>query len=217
MIPTVSVPPNGNGQFNCSMWVGQVGGDPVSLLQAGVEHEVSSGWFGGPSYYPWLEWFPAESVKINNFPVAPGQTIIVMVGVVDGANQDALSGPGQVSMVNLSTGTGITPIVVPIPTVDFNGNAIDPPITKVPSEQANWILERPSEVVNGVPTPNKLADYGAAVMNGGTFFKDAEAIFVGEEDHGRILNMLGNDGVTTLSSAGEAPELMLQFTGGSSQ
>ena len=61
-------------------------GSAETLFQAGTEQDatLSTGIFGGlsSSYYAWYEWFPGPTVKLdqNDFPVAPGQGVTVMVG-----------------------------------------------------------------------------------------------------------------------------------------
>jgi hypothetical protein len=215
IVPASTVPPGGADDYFSSLWVGLNG---ASLFQAGTEQDatLSSGFFGGlsSSYYAWYEWFPAGGVQISGFDIAPGQTVTVMVGVVDPSDQDASLGPGLVNMLNVSSGVAITPIVVQIPTKDFNGNTIDPPITVVPGPQAVWILERPSLNDNGTLTPSALADYGQAIMNGGAMVKNADVLTVGENDESTLVNMIADNGVTVLSTVEESPELCYIFTGG---
>ena len=218
IIPAVSIPDGVSGDFLSSIWVGLLGS---SLLQAGTEQDVSSGTFGGSSYYAWYEWFPASPVQIGGFPVGPGQAITVMVGVLDPASFPN-NQPGVVSMLNVATGVAITPIVVPIPTQDFNGNSISPPIQTVPSHHPVWILERPSLPINGNPVPQALSDYGEAVMNGGASIKSSDvgvgdnAVTVGVDDAGTLLNMVVDVpffGNFEYSTATEDPELQFNYAG----
>jgi hypothetical protein len=218
IIPAVTIPDGVSGDFYSSMWVGLNG---LSLLQAGTEQDVSSGLFGGTSYYAWYEWFPAPPVQVGGFPVEPGQAVTVMVGVLDPSNFPA-SQPGVINMLNVATGVAITPIVVPIPTQDFNGNPIAPPIQGVPSSQPLWILERPSMLINGQVVPQALSDYGEAAMNGGASIKTADvgvednSVTVGEDDNGTLLSMVINVpffGNLEVSTATEDPELQFYFAG----
>jgi hypothetical protein len=179
---------------------------------------LNNGIFGGlsTSYYAWIEWFPGPSIQVNNFPVAPGDAMIVNISPLNDG-----SGGGIVWLFDFTTGIGSS-LVVPIPTLDFNGNTIDPPISGPPSNEAVWILERPSTVVNGVATPTALADYGEAVMAeagaAGTSISEGKSetdpVYVGSNDQGILINMFANDGVTMLSNAVEVPELQFYFTGG---
>lgn len=217
VIPSVTVPPGGADAYNSSLWVGLNG---PSLLQAGTEQDatLNNGIFGGlsTSYYAWIEWFPGPSIQVNNFPVAPGDAMIVNISPLNDG-----SGGGIVWLFDFTTGIGSS-LVVPIPTLDFNGNTIDPPISGPPSNEAVWILERPSTVVNGVATPTALADYGEAVMAeagaAGTSISEGKSetdpVYVGSNDQGILINMFANDGVTMLSNAVEVPELQFYFTGG---
>jgi hypothetical protein len=72
------VVPSINDQFRSftgyeSEWVGIDGNCNCNdLIQDGTELD----WTGGkPSYYAWIESIPQPEVKINNFPVAPGDVI----------------------------------------------------------------------------------------------------------------------------------------------
>jgi hypothetical protein len=218
IVPAATVPPGGADDYYSSLWVGL--NDNASLFQAGTEQDstLSTGIFGGlsSSYYAWYEWYPGPTVQVGQFPVTAGQGVIVTVGPQQyPGDPSASSGPGLVSMFNFSTGTAITPIVVQIPTVDFNGNTITPPILGLPSVQVDWILERPTLVSNGTQSLSALADYGEAVIiSGGALVKDVSAVTVGSNDQGTLLNMLADDGVTVLSTVAEIPELQFTFTGG---
>jgi hypothetical protein len=217
-IPEVRQPAGGSGVYYSAMWVGLNEGR--SLFQAGTESDSSIfgnlGPFGPTSdtCYAWYEWFPGISVNIN-LPVLPGQAV--------GVNLEALSGgseQGVVQMINYTTGVAITPIVVSPPTVDFNNNPINPPITGVQGLNAVWVIERTASPVNGVPVPGPLADFGIAGFQFGGAIDAAKSgtslVTVGENDQGTLLNMIANDGVTVLSIAEERPGLVMFFTGGAS-
>jgi hypothetical protein len=203
------------------MWVG-LDDPPItqsslgSLLQAGTEQDN----FGSDivNYYAWFEWFPQPSVTVSNLAIQPGESVAVYVGNVDevaGGNQ------GLVTLFNYSSGVMTAPILVPIPTTDFNGNPISPPLPGVPTSRADWILERPSFVQNGQGVAGILADYGeASIIEGdavGTSTAggktSANAIFVGENDQGILHQMLADDGVTIISEANEVPGLQFLYTG----
>jgi hypothetical protein len=213
-VPQVIQPVGGSATYYSSMWAGL--NDGQSLFQAGTEQDPT--FLGGQANcYPWYEWFPAPTVQIG-FEVFPGQAV--------GVNLEPLndgSANGVVSMVNYTTGLAITPIVVPPPTQNLSGNLITPPILGVPSFQAEWILERPAFIANGVPVLQALADFGVAgFLFGGAVDIDStngqkaafDLVTVGENDQGTLLNMLANDGVTVLAQAQERPGLVFFFTGG---
>src|SRR5262249_49318322 len=141
---------------------------------------------------------------ISNFPIAPGEAIAVLVGNVE----DLPDGKqGSVIFMNYSTGVATAPILVPIPTTDFTGKTLDPPLPGVPSARASWILERTSFAEDGKAVPGTLADYGEASIiegdaigtstSGGKTF--ANGVFVGENDQGTLHQMLGDDGETVIS------------------
>ncbi|MFI5188195.1 MAG: G1 family glutamic endopeptidase [Chitinophagales bacterium] len=217
IVPSVRKPDGGHGDYYSSFWVGL--NDPQSLFQAGTEQRTTD-----DSYYAWFEWFPGPEIKLDkaddgdDFSIAPGQSITVfLASAADG------TGRGTVAMFNDSTGLAITTLIIPIPTLDFNNNPIVPAIAALPSSDAVWILERPSLVDNGVPTPAALADFAEAVMvtggaagtnPGGTGKNATDSFIIGNDDQGTLWTMLANDGVTKLSVPGELPELVFRFTGG---
>lgn len=201
-----------------SLWIG-LDDTQRSLLQAGTEHDsLMIGDDVGLGCYAWFEWFPQPSIAVSNLAVSPGQAIAVFVGnagELPGGNQ------GLVTFLNYSTGEATTPILVPVPTTDFNGQSLNPPLPGVPTRRASWILERPSVAQGGKAVPLPLADYGEASIiegdaigtstdSGKTF---ANGIFVGENDQGTLHQMLADDGVTVISEASEVPGLKFLYTG----
>jgi hypothetical protein len=213
-----------------SLWVG-LDDAPIkvlSLLQAGTEQDCTNlsdtpgvvSYAAG--YFAWFEWFPQPSVKLSNFFFNSGDAIAVYVG-----NVDVVAGGSQglVTFFNYTSGLASAPILVPIPTTDFNGNSINPPIPGVPTSRADWILERTSSPQNGKAVPGILADYGeASIIEGdavGTSTQggktSANAFFVGENDQGTLWQMLADDGVTIISEANEVPGLQFVYTGGPTQ
>jgi hypothetical protein len=230
MIPAVTVPPGGADSFVSSLWVGLNG--TSSLLQAGTEQDatLSNNLFGGLStnYYAWVEWFPGPSIALGqssdvdsdqSFPVGPGQVITVNI---ESFQVDPITSAipfwGVISMLNVSTGVAITPILINPPTLNFNGQPISPP--PFPTQQAVWILERPSSDENGQAVPGALAEFGEAVMlSGGALGSDivsgkgsAVSVIVGENDGGQLLNMVAADG-NLLAEASENPELIFTYVG----
>lgn len=212
-VPAVSLP-HGTLSARSSIWVG-LDDNARSLLQAGTEQDCL---FVSGIYYAWFEWFPQPSIGVSNFSVLPGHAVAVFVGNVE----ELAGGPqGLVTFVNYSTGEATAPILVPVPTTDFNGNMLSPPLPGVPSTRADWILERTSNAKNGKAVPDNLADYGeASIIEGdaiGTSVvsskTEANAFFVGENDQGTLHQMLADDGETVISEASETPGLKFFYTG----
>jgi Peptidase A4 family len=217
-VPSVQVPPGMNGTFYSSTWVGLGGyfkGDD-NLLQAGTSQNVDP--INGPSYYAWLEWFPASAVPLNNsagpdyFPINPGQTVAVMVGLYgDG------TGRGIFSMANLETGIMILPTIVPIPTINYAGKPISPSITAPSTLSAEWIVERPStQQPNGTLAYTELADYGELnFTNAGAMYLPAnshktEKIPATSDSNAVNVQMIADDNTTVLSE--EINTMALHFT-----
>jgi hypothetical protein len=212
----VATPAGGAGFYYSSLWIGL--GDSQSLLQAGTEQDTAFSLVPNTASttYAWYKWFPGTSVDVG-LEVLPGHS----VGVNLEPTNDG-TGSGQVSMINYTTGVAITPVVVVPPTTDFNNNPISPPILNVPSQQASWIMERPSLLENGVPVAQGLADFGISgflfggaldVTSGSVQKGPVSLVTLGEGDQGTLLNMLANDGVTVLAEAQERPGLTIFFTG----
>lgn len=200
VIPAVQVPPGKNGDFVSAAWVGLGGFTDLNLFQAGSEHDVSSG--GNPNYYMWVEWLTPQTMApeqpIVNFPVEPGQTVAVAVGVYgDG------SGRGYLTCANLETGKAI-----PFTILSKPDNSIEAPSTT----SAEWIAERTT--VNGVI--GELADYGELNITNAAATSDATAPkatnFLAATDANAItLTMLADDGVTPLSEEVVAQSLHYTF------
>jgi hypothetical protein len=230
-VPAVQVPTGQSGDFFSSAWVGLSGFGNNNLLQAGTEQDASLGYnlINGysSSYFAWVEWFPASPVQMGQsssqfpdglptFPIAPGQTVAVFVGEFgDG------SGRGLFSMANLETGLAITPLVVPIPTVDFMGNTIDPALTGPNQTSAEWIVERPGTLENGQLTLLELADYGevnftnagataAGPGSTGDVIK-TETIAAASDTNAISVTMIADDGTTPLSEETVTPALHFTF------
>jgi hypothetical protein len=82
VIPTViGLNPTGHDML-VGFWVGLDGWEAVGaqVLQAGIAAYVSD---GDVEWYAWTEWFTGEfqdpPVKVDNFPISPGDTITVLV------------------------------------------------------------------------------------------------------------------------------------------
>jgi hypothetical protein len=220
-IPAVQVPPvpppdaPSNPDYHMVAWVGLGGyGGVPNLLQAGTAGVVDAN--GAATYYAWFEWFPQLQVALagqqgqQNFPIGPGQTVAVYVGQ-DGGN-------GLVTIANLDTGIAITPIIVPIPTMDYQGNTITPPLT-FPSFSAEWIVERPSPPKNGMLTPAELADFGELTFTNATALGSPpelgpgkhEVIAAASDSNAIRMTMLADDGMTPLADETTISALHVTF------
>jgi len=89
-------------------WVGLDGMGNGQVLQAGIAASVTTeGWSdgnftpGSVYWWPWTEWFTTKfqdpAVKIDNFPIATGNTVVFIVC----AQQPDV---GEISVLNVSTG-----------------------------------------------------------------------------------------------------------------
>jgi hypothetical protein len=207
-IPMVQAPPGASGSFNSAVWVGLGGFVDKNLLQAGTEQDVDPK--GNVNYYAWVEWFPGFNYQIQNFPIAPGQTIAVFVS-------SYIGGTGIYSMANLETGQALPLTVIDPPTPGSGYSGYQYP-TSVSTTSAEWIVERPTLVApDGQKVLSELADYGE--LN----FTNA-GVMINEENSGKTeiiptisdsqafeLTMTADDNKTPLSEATMTPAVHLTF------
>lgn len=155
IIPTVGVPPEGQGReggWNSASWVGIDGmftSDDV--LQAGVEQRVDFN--GNARYYAWYEWYaPALPNSppyiwmtiIPNFPVKPGQQVYCNVQYLDHT-------AGIISFANDTTGEHFSITLAPPPGATFNASSCE------------WIMEAPDggEPISSLPRFSPVIFTGA--------------------------------------------------------
>jgi hypothetical protein len=129
------VVPSINNQFRSftgyeSEWVGIDGNCNCNdLIQDGTEQD----WTGGkPSYYAWIEFIPQPEVKINNFPVTPGDVIYAYSSV--GKNKNGVT-TGFYFIANYNTRKSVS------------ASLSIPKNTKFSGLTAEWVMERTQ--VNG--------------------------------------------------------------------
>ncbi len=133
-----------------SSWVG-IGGFCINqnctqidhtLIQLGTEQEADG--FGNTNYYAWYETLPDPEIKIESFPVNPGDTITASLKEVSGHGR---RGTWLLSLDDKTTGS------VWSRTVSYNSSL----------DSAEWIEEAP---YSGIILP--LADYSMANFDFGT-------------------------------------------------
>jgi Peptidase A4 family len=193
VIPTVGVPnePQGfEGGWNSSSWIGIDGFKTTNdVLQAGVQQLVDS--FGIPIYVAWYEWFVKDAdpiifpyiyqTNIQNFPVAPGDTIYCSVQYVNNTF-------GQIYLANDTTGQHFSITLAPPNGASFNGS------------DAEWIMEAPDggEPISALPTFTPVEFTTAAACN--------NAVIANPEngDYVNIVNPITKQTLTTVSLGNDA-------------
>jgi hypothetical protein len=148
---------------------------------------------------------------LTGFNVEAGHTIAVFVGEYDDG-----SGRGVVGMANLVTGDAIPVTVIPLPTVDASGNAVNPAIKAPSGLSAEWIVERP-DIGNGGPEKYaELPDFGevnfthAAAVSGVAGTKK-EMIAAASDSKARSLKILADDAHTLLTDELMVPALQVAY------
>jgi hypothetical protein len=113
-----------------SQWIGVDGFVSQDTLQSGTEVDAYNDCAGSFAYYAaWFEWYPNPEIRITNFPIQPGDYVLVEV-------------------YNISPSVGCSFVM------DFSQNASvsvcfgAPPNTSLVGDTVEWVVERP--VVNGV-------------------------------------------------------------------
>jgi hypothetical protein len=157
------------GEFNrqtySSLWVGLDGDGTTDLVQAGTESDSIR--YGNDfiqitlsTFYAWTEFLPQQSssLQVTNFPVNPGDDMLVEVWIGNAGSGPTLSGAfGVLLLMNLTVGVS-TYIYTPVGT------------TRVGGSEAVWIAERPTLLIpaSGIFGPSTqlpdLANYGSATM-----------------------------------------------------
>lgn len=111
-------------------WVGLDGSLNNQVLQAGTAATVTG---ESIDYWAWFEWFPAPPVRINNFPISPGDLVTVLVC----AQRPAW---GFVSMLNRTTGVTTSVGFPPPPGVMWQGTTAEWIVEGISADLPNWVL-----------------------------------------------------------------------------
>ena len=130
--------------YSASAWIGLDGdGNSTDIIQAGCDSDlmIANGVISRQTT-PWWEWYPGDTVGINNFAVALGDTVNCLIGMssVTGAT---------IYFHNLTSGTAETFAAALPPGVKLTGNC------------AEWIVEA---LELGSTSP-MLARYGGIFFN----------------------------------------------------
>jgi hypothetical protein len=188
--------------WSSSIWVGIDGDGSDDVFQAGTEQDVSlvDPEFGSLSWttYAWYEWYTTQSknpeVTLTNFPVKPGDSILVSISYL-GVNAQGFH-QGQASFLNLDDG-GYASVFFPKPN---DGSVFQ-------QNCAEWIVERPSFVDNsGKQIAGKLADYG--IVNISSAYAKGTTGTIGA-DSGIAVNM--TEGTVILSEESDEPNVHCIF------
>jgi hypothetical protein len=133
---------DGTWDYSAS-WVGIDGYESNDVLQAGTESDAYCAAGGAVSYYSaWYEWYPAWSVAITNFAVAPGHDLFVEVWATSPT-------VGHAFLFDFNTAQSVS--------LTFNA----PAGTSLIGNSAEWVVERPS-IGNQLATLSNYAqDYFA--------------------------------------------------------
>jgi hypothetical protein len=116
------------GDCICACWLGidganddPSGNDSYDILQTGTTQVILGG-----SYYSfaWFEWYPGPSMRISNYPVFAGDTVVAVICVYSPSE-------AGIYLLNLTTGLGTSFTKVAPEKVKLVGNC------------AEWVIEDP--------------------------------------------------------------------------
>lgn len=111
-------------------WVGLDGSLNNQVLQAGTAATVTG---ESIDYWAWFEWFPAPPVRINNFPISPGDLVTVLVCAVKPTQ-------GFASMLNRTTGVTTSIGFPPPPGFMSQGTTAEWIVEGISADLPNWVL-----------------------------------------------------------------------------
>lgn len=178
--PSGSIPQpvtNGVPNYTFNAWIGLDGTDGSGdVCQAGVETDlyvqsVSDGIVTNTNTYPWIEWFPLNTI-VENFVITPGDTIALLIQYLGVSNNQFQA---SVHFSNLTTGVAITPIILAAPYGTLQkDNAL------YQGNTAEWIVEPTAYTNQGIYSA--IADFGDLI------FVDAGALSQPGGEKGSIID-----------------------------
>ncbi|MEU5109303.1 G1 family glutamic endopeptidase [Streptomyces sp. NPDC021354] len=185
-VPHAYQSPSSPGTQYSSVWLGIDGvRESRDVMQAGTETDSDG------TCYAWFEWFPANTIQINNFPVSPGDVVHLLLCATKPTT-------ASVFIINLTSMTYTS----------FSSSA--PPGTFLVGNSAEAIMER--STVGGVTS--QLPRYGEV------FFDDVIAGTVNGLTYpiglGTPVLMLADDLKTVISTPifeGDTDALKVSYTG----
>ncbi|MDR0373972.1 MAG: hypothetical protein LBI79_10595 [Nitrososphaerota archaeon] len=127
----------GAGDGYSSAWVGIGGQLDKTLIQIGTEHNVHR---GTEMYYAWYEMLPDYSIRIENFTLAPGDSVTASITLVDSETNE-----WNMQIMDLTNGK----------TFDRNF------VYNSTRSSGEWIVER--AMVNG--QISSLSDFGSITFS----------------------------------------------------
>jgi Peptidase A4 family len=115
--------------YDSANWVGVDGWGSDDVFQLGTSTNVDCV-HGSEQHYAWIEWYPAPSMIVTNFPVDAGDIITVAAAVTTAQNRY------EFHFMNWSTRQSLYMLMTPPSGTQLVGNSIE------------WVVERPT--INGV-------------------------------------------------------------------
>jgi hypothetical protein len=190
-VPHVYAVPGVPGTQYSSVWLGIDGDGSSDVMQAGTESDSDG------TCRAWFEWFPDFEHPINNFPVAYGDSMSLLL-CHTGVNNAGLD-TAWLSFLNMTSKQSTS----------FTFTA--PAGTTLVGNCAEAVVERPS-VGGGLAT---LPRYGICELNDVTAYsKNGVAYPIAT---GLALSMVGNDATTVISTPdpeqGDADSFACEYTG----
>lgn len=124
-VPNITHSSNPGMAETVGFWAGIDGIGNGQVLQAGTAAKITG---TSVDYWAWTEWFPLKSIKVDNFPINPGNYITVLVCA-------AQPNHGFCSMLNKTTNQATSIGITPPGTVTSIGAT------------AEWIVEGITDIL----------------------------------------------------------------------
>jgi len=190
-VPNAYSPNPGDGHtYYSSAWIGIDGDNSPDVLQAGTSTEVTGA--AAAISYAWMEWYPAPSAKIANFPFAPGDAARLLI---------CATGPSTASCYF----TNLTSLA-------YSSFTLTAPAgTTLVGNCAEAVVERPGLGFWGVLA--QLPRFGEAFFDAASARTKSGAIV--NLGTGTTVSMVADDGVTVISTPEivDADAIRLYYTG----
>jgi hypothetical protein len=162
-----------------AVWTGFDGVHSSDVLQAGIDVDAYCKLGTTQTFYgAWFEWFPENEILINNFPVAPGDLMTVLVYYTTTAPH------GHAFIANLTKAVEVSIAFSPPAGTVFHGNS------------AEWVVEAPT--VNG--SQSHLTNYVGLLSSSNFAFNSSTGYVYAGAAPAKVTNY----DVTMTNSSGHA-------------
>jgi hypothetical protein len=149
-----------SGTVYSSIWIGMDGyNGGADIVQSGTESDAEcNGGVTVADYYAWYEWFPNNTIEIQNFPISPGDDIGVQAGVSNPTT-------AAIFMTNETTNQYFAVQMNAPNGIKFIGNSAEwiverPEVNKATSNLANYVTDWQSNMIALLDNGSNTIEFG---------------------------------------------------------